>query len=55
MNLEPLEPITAFSYMGYTVAYKNSYWTDLYQNLQKARRRWVVVGKVVVKTGTTLW
>ena len=54
VNSEPLEPATAFPYLGRTVAYNNSNWAALYHNLWKARRRWGVVGKVVTKTGATV-
>ena len=51
MNADPLDPIAAFPYLGHTVAYNNSDWEDLYQNLQKSHRRWEMVGKVVIKMG----
>ena len=38
-------------YLGRKVAYNNSNWAALYQNLHKAWRRWVMVGKVVIKMG----
>ena len=47
VNAEPLEPATTFSYLGRIVAYKNSNWADLYQNIRKAHQRWEVVEKVV--------
>ena len=53
MNSEPLEPVAEFTYLCYTVAYNNSNWEALYQNLRKARRKWVMVGKVVMNTGVT--
>ena len=53
MNYEPLEPVAAFPYLGRMDAYNNSNWVDLYQNIWKARRWWVMVGKLVSKTGAT--
>ena len=43
-----------FPHMGCTVAYNNSYWAALYQNLWKLQIRWEMVGKVVSKTGETV-
>ena len=51
VNAEPLDLVTEFPYRGHTVAYNNSKWESLHQNLEKARRRWFLVGKVVTKTG----
>ena len=33
VNSEPLEPVARFTYLGSMVAYKNSDWASLYQNL----------------------
>ena len=41
--------------MGRTVAYNNIDWVALYHNLWKTQRRWVMVGKVVAKTRSTVW
>ena len=54
MNSELLDPFAAFPYLGCTVAYNNKNWAALYQNLCKARSQWVMVGKVVSKTGATV-
>ena len=54
MNIEPLYTVAAFLYLARTVAYNNIDWAELYQNIQKARRWWVMVGKVVTKTGETV-
>ena len=43
-----------FAYLGHTVAYNNSNWTELDQNHWNARRRWAMVGKVVTKTEATV-
>ena len=51
VNADPMEPVATFPYLGGTVAYKNSAWVALYQNLWMAWRRWEIVGKVVTKTG----
>ena len=50
VNADPLNLIAPFPYLGRTVTYNNSNWEALYQNLQKALRRWVMVGKIVTKT-----
>ena len=50
----PLEAITAFPYLGSMVTFNNINWTALYINLQNAYRQWVVVAKVLGKTGVPL-
>ena len=54
MNSEPLEPVDSFKYLGHTVAYNNSNWATLYQNIWKVRRQWAMVGKVVTNMGETV-
>ena len=51
VKLEPIDLVTYFSYLGCTFTYNNSNWVALYQSLWKAQQRWVMVGKVVLKTG----
>ena len=51
VNLYPLEAKTALPYLGSTVTYNNSNCSTLYSNLRKSQRRWVIVAKVIVKTG----
>ena len=51
MNAEPLNPVAEFLYLVRKGAYNNSNWSALYQNMRKARRRCVMVGKVVTKMG----
>ena len=55
VNLDPLESVSTLSYLGRTVAFNNSDWAALYQNLRKAQRRWGMVLGVLVKTGATVW
>ena len=50
LNAEPLKPAVAFPYLGRIVAYNNSDWESLYQNLRKARRWWGMVAEVVMNT-----
>ena len=38
VDAEPLEPVEVFLYLGRTVAYNNSNWDSLYQNIWKSRR-----------------
>ena len=54
VDSEPLEPVAEFPYLGRTVAYINSNWAALYQNLRKARRRWEMVRKLESKTGAVV-
>ena len=51
---DPLDTVAAFKYLGCMVAYNNSDWEALYQNLPKARIWWTMVGKVVLKTGAMM-
>ena len=51
VKIEPLDPDTDFPYLGHTVAYNNSNWKSLYQNISKSRQRWGVVARVVTKMG----
>ena len=50
----PLESTENFPYLGRTVAFDNRDWTEMYENLRKAQKRWVVVAKVLTKTGATV-
>ena len=38
VNLDPLDSVASFNYLGRTIAYNNSKWVTLCQNLGKARR-----------------
>ena len=51
MKSEALDRAADFSYQGHTVAYNNSNWTSLYQNLSKGWWWREVLAKVVTKTG----
>ena len=51
VNTDPLEPAGDFPYLGHTVAYNNSYWVAMYQNLSKAHRQWGMVANVAMNTG----
>ena len=46
---------SAFPYLGRTVAYNNSNWEALYQNLRKDQRRWGMLAKVLTKSGAVVW
>ena len=50
VKVEPLDPATDFTHLGLTVAYNNSNWASLYQNIRKARRWWGIVAKVATKS-----
>ena len=45
---------TEFPYLGWTVAYNNSYWLKLYSNQRKSHRRWGVVAKLMGKMGAPI-
>ena len=51
INVETLPPWEAFPYLGQTIAYNNSDWAAVYQNLRKYQRQWGVVARVVESTG----
>ena len=44
----------AFLYLGRTIAYNNSDWTAVYQNLRKAWRWWGTVARVLEITVATV-
>ena len=52
--MEPLDTTASFPYLGCTVDFNNSDWSDLYRNMRKAQWWWGVVGKVMTKTGETV-
>ena len=55
VDAEPLQYATYFLYLGHTVAFNNSNWEALYQNLRKARRCWGVVSNVLTMTREKVW
>ena len=52
-NAEDLPSSEAFPYLGRTIAYNNSDWSAVYQNLRISQRGWRVIVRVLVKTGAT--
>ena len=54
INVEALSPTEAFPYLKSKIAYNNSNWTEVYQKLRKAQRRWGMIARVLVKTGGTV-
>ena len=54
INTEVLPPLEVFPYFGRTIAFTNSNWPVVYQNLRKAQRRWGMIARVLVKTGATV-
>ena len=52
--MEPLEKMTAFPYLGCTIAFNASYFVALYRNLRKVQWGWGMVAKVLMKTGATV-
>ena len=54
INAEDLPLSEAFSYLGWKIAYNNSDWAIVYQNLRKARGRWLMIAMVLVNTGSTV-
>ena len=43
-----------FPYLGRTIAYNNSNWEAVYQNLWKARRLWGMLARLIEKTRATV-
>ena len=54
INLNPLESVETFPYLGHTITYNNSNWEAHYHNTRKAQQRWEMVLKVLVKAGATV-
>ena len=54
INAETLPPSEAFPYLVWKITYNNRNWEAVYQNLRKARRRWVMIARVMAKTGATV-
>ena len=52
--MEPLEPTADFTYLGRTITYNNRDWEAVYHNTWKARRRWGMISKVLIKTEATV-
>ena len=52
--MEYLPLSEALPYLFQTIAYNNSDWLAVYQNLQKSRRQWVMVARVMERTGATV-
>ena len=50
INTEPLTPLESFPYLGRTIALNNSDWLAVFQNLNKARRWWGMILRVLTKT-----
>ena len=53
-NLNTLDTINAFTYLGMMVTYNTSDWEALYRNLRKYKRRWEMAAKVLGKTGAPI-
>ena len=43
--------VRTFKYLGRTIAANNSDWPALYTNLNKARRKWSTLARILTKTG----
>ena len=54
INTEALPPSEAFPYLGRIIAYNNSDWLVLYQNLRKYCRQWVMVARAMERAGATV-
>ena len=55
INANTLLPFEPPPYLGSTIAYNNSDWTAVFQNLRKAQRRWGIISKLLTKTGAKVW
>ena len=51
VNINPFESMAALIYLGWTVTYNNTDSEELYANLSKAQKHWVVVLKVLGQMG----
>ena len=54
INTKTLPLSDTFPYLGHIIAYNNSNWVAVYLNLRKARMRWVVITRVLERTGATV-
>ena len=54
INSEDLPLSKAFPYLGCTIAYKNSNWPAVYQNLRKPQRQWGIIVRVLAKMVATV-
>ena len=54
INAYTLPPSEAFPYLGRTIAYNNINWSAVYLNLRKSKRRWVMIVRVLERTGATV-
>ena len=54
VNLNPLKETISFPYLGRIVTHNNSDWVALYSNVWKSHRRWIMVAKVLGKTGVPI-
>ena len=54
INTETLPPSEGFPYLVLMIAYNNSDWEAVYQNLGKARRRRVMLVRGLERTGATV-
>jgi hypothetical protein len=48
-----LEKTTTFLYLGRILANNNSDWPTVYKNLQKAKTKWAMIARPLVKTGVS--
>ena len=47
----PLVPVTAFRYLGRVLSKDDNDWTAVVRNLQKARRKWERLERVLIREG----
>jgi hypothetical protein len=47
----PLEKVPQFCYLGRMMANNNSDWPALYQNLRKAKTKWALISRPLIRTG----
>ena len=55
INTESLPPSEAFPYLEHMIAYNNIDWVAVYLNLRKSWRRWVIIARVLERTGAMVW
>ena len=53
--MKALPPLEDFTYLKRKIAYNNSDWAAVYQNLRKVWSQWRMISRVMEKTGSTVW
>ena len=54
VNINPLDSVSTFNYLGVTIVFNNINWEYLYQNMRKEKRCWLMVSGVLAKIRATV-